>query len=81
MSPSLAVFTVSPVALETRTTDDVITSPSGPPSSARRPATPAAETDPMLVPTSHTGTGAISLSAAITCFMSSACSFEVRKFH
>ena len=35
----------------------------------------------MLVPTSHTGTGAISLSAAITCFMSSACSFEVRKFH
>ncbi len=54
--------------------------PSGPPSGSRAAAL-AAERVPMLVPTSHTGTRAISRTAAIACFTSAACSLVVRKFH
>ncbi len=54
--------------------------PSGPPSASRAAAL-AAESVPMLVPTSHTGTLAISRTAAIACFTSAACSLVVRKFH
>ena len=79
MSPSRTVLTDSPVFWEVSVTEEVRTTPSGPPS-VRRAATLAAESVPMLVPTSHTGTSAISRRAAITCFMSSAYSFEVRKF-
>ena len=80
MSPSRTVFTDSPIFCELTVTEEVSTSPSGPPS-VRRAAALAAESVPMLVPTSHTGTGAISRSAVITCLMSSACSFDVRQFH
>ncbi len=54
--------------------------PSGPPSVIRAAAL-AAESVPMLVPTSHTGTLASSRMAAIACLTSTACSLVVRKFH
>ena len=54
--------------------------PSGPPSASRAAAL-AAESVPMLVPTSHTGARAISRIAATACLTSVACSDVVRKFH
>ncbi len=54
--------------------------PSGPPSASRAAAL-AAESEPMLVPTSHTGTRASSRIAAMACLTSAAWSEVVRKFH
>jgi hypothetical protein len=55
-----------------RVTVEVSTTPSGPPVPASRTATLAAETVPMLVPTSQTGTAASWRRAAITARTSSA---------
>ena len=80
MSSSPPWSAVSWLALDDTVTEEVSTTPSGPPS-AMPAAAFAAESVPMLVPTSHTGPGAISRTAAIACFTSAACSLVVRKFH
>ena len=52
-------------------TEEVSTTPSGPPSVSRAAAL-AAESEPILVPISHTGTRASSRIAAMACLTSAA---------